>query len=327
MNIGQQMFLLAAKEKSFSRAAEKAFVTPQCLSDHIKRLEEQYQVVLFRRRPQLQLTDEGEILLRYLQRIQTLETSLNNELADSKSGVRGTVRLGIPSTRGALTVPEVVVRFREYYPHVDMQTYFDDTRRLEELMLDDKLDVMLGVDAPQHVLFQRKPLTDEAIYLVVSEPTLRRHFGADWERLAARFRAEGADLEQLAEIPFMQGSAYSTSTLAVQQYLLQRGIEVQMSLQTGNFDVQAELCKSSDYAVLCPRFYVRRIIELNERGGSQLLVFSVRGFTKRLAVELITHRDARPLHYLSRFVGILEDVTRENDRVVCVWLEAHGVGI
>ena len=39
MLIGYEMFLLAAEELNFSRAAERAFVTPQCLSDHIKRLE------------------------------------------------------------------------------------------------------------------------------------------------------------------------------------------------------------------------------------------------------------------------------------------------
>ena len=53
MLIGYEMFLLAAEELNFSRAAERAFVTPQCLSDHIKRLEAHHHVTLFRRRPHL----------------------------------------------------------------------------------------------------------------------------------------------------------------------------------------------------------------------------------------------------------------------------------
>ncbi len=325
MNIGQQMFLLAAKEKSFSRAAEKAFVTPQCLSDHIKRLEEQYQVVLFRRRPQLQLTDEGEILLRYLQRIQTLETSLNNELADSKSGVRGTVRLGIPSTRGVLTVPETVTRFRESYPQVDVQVYYEDTRRLEELLLDEKLDVMLGVDASQHVLFQRRAVAEEPIYIVFSEETLERRFGAESERLAAEFRARGADLRLFQHLPFVQGGINSTTTLAVRQHLLACGLELRIALQSSNFDVQAELCRRSDYATICSRFYVRRLVDLNPRGERPLVAFPVRGLTKRLTVEVITRKDTRPLHYLSRFAGILEEVTREGERDVCAWLADRSI--
>ena len=325
MNIGQQMFLLAAKETSLSRAAEKAFVTPQCLSDHIRRLEEQYQVVLFRRRPQLRLTDEGEILLRYLQRIQTLETSLNNELADSKSGVRGTVRLGIPSTRGVLTVPETVARFREFYPQVDVQAHFDDTRLLEELLLDDRLDVMLGVDASQNMLFRRRPIAEELIYLVLSEATLKRRFGAESERVAAEFRAQGAELERLREISFAQGSTSGTATLAVRQFLLRRGIDLQIALQSDSFDVQAELCRTGDYATLCPRFYLGRLIGGDGRGGSPLLAFPVRGLAKRLSVEVIARTDAKPLHYLSRFAALLEEVTREREDAVCGWLTEHGI--
>lgn len=48
MNNGFKMFLLAAEELNFSRAAHRAFVTQQCLSDHIKRLEETYHVLFFR---------------------------------------------------------------------------------------------------------------------------------------------------------------------------------------------------------------------------------------------------------------------------------------
>ena len=44
MLIGYEMFLLAAEELNFSRAAERAFVTPQSLSDHIKRLEAHHHV-------------------------------------------------------------------------------------------------------------------------------------------------------------------------------------------------------------------------------------------------------------------------------------------
>ena len=44
MTTSFQMFLLAARELNFSRAAELAYVTPQCLSDHIRRIEERYGV-------------------------------------------------------------------------------------------------------------------------------------------------------------------------------------------------------------------------------------------------------------------------------------------
>ncbi|HBN80503.1 MAG TPA: LysR family transcriptional regulator, partial [Ruminococcaceae bacterium] len=42
-----KIFLLTAEEMSISRAAKRAYVTQQCVSDHIKRLEDEYGVALF----------------------------------------------------------------------------------------------------------------------------------------------------------------------------------------------------------------------------------------------------------------------------------------
>ena len=56
MTTNQQMFLYAVEEMNFTRAAERAFVTQQCLSDHIRRLEKNYNVKLFDRTPKLKLT-------------------------------------------------------------------------------------------------------------------------------------------------------------------------------------------------------------------------------------------------------------------------------
>ena len=56
MQTSYEMFLLAAEETSFTKAANKAYITQQCLSSHIKRLEDYYGVSLFNRTPKLALT-------------------------------------------------------------------------------------------------------------------------------------------------------------------------------------------------------------------------------------------------------------------------------
>lgn len=171
MLIGYEMFLLAAEELNFSRAAERAFVTPQCLSDHIKRLEAHHHVTLFRRRPHLELTAEGAAMLRYLSRIKALEYRMKNELADISQGTRGTIRLGIPTTRGTILVPSMVPEFQKQYPNVDVQVRLNDTHKLEDLLLSGEIDLFLGVDAKEHPLFDKIELERETLYLVV--PVLR----------------------------------------------------------------------------------------------------------------------------------------------------------
>ena len=53
MTTNQLMFMYAVEEMSFSKAAQKAFVTQQCLSNHIHRLEVSCGVKLFERTPHL----------------------------------------------------------------------------------------------------------------------------------------------------------------------------------------------------------------------------------------------------------------------------------
>lgn len=66
MTVNQQMFLCAVEEMNFTKAAKRAYVTQQCLSDHIRRLEESYGVKLFHRTPKLALTQAGELLYQAL---------------------------------------------------------------------------------------------------------------------------------------------------------------------------------------------------------------------------------------------------------------------
>ena len=57
------VFLTVVEEMNFTRAAERLYITQQALSGHIRRLEEHYGVTLFRRRPTLKLTAEGEAMV------------------------------------------------------------------------------------------------------------------------------------------------------------------------------------------------------------------------------------------------------------------------
>ena len=76
MKIGFEVFLVVAREMSITKAANELHITQQCASDHIKRLEKEYNVVLFERRPKFRLTQAGEIMLHNLLNIQIMETSM-----------------------------------------------------------------------------------------------------------------------------------------------------------------------------------------------------------------------------------------------------------
>lgn len=326
MTSGFEMFLLAADELNFSRAAERAFVTQQCLSDHIRRLEETYHVTLFQRKPKLELTPEGAAMRRYLSRIKAMEDSMINELSDINAGVRGTINFGVSFTRGFIIIPKVLPEFQKRFPNVDVQVHLGDTRELEPMLADGKLDVLLGVDAGQHALFNRKAICSEPVYLVISDMLLHTHFAEAYEKNIGEF-LKGVDLKAFQGIPFVQGNNFSTTTYAINQYLLKNHIRLQIPIFVSNFDILLELCRTGCYATICPRFHVRQLIEMNRLLSKEkrLRIFPIRGFEHALSIEILTHRDARPLLHMTTFIDMLTEFLMEEESFVEEYLARQGV--
>ncbi len=318
MNNSLKMFLLAAEELNFTRAAERAFVTQQCLSDHIKRLETSYNIKLFKRKPNIELTPEGQAMLRYASKIQALEVSMIQELSDIHEGIRGTIYFGISNNRGALIIPKFVPRFQEVFPNIDVQIMLDETRRLEPLLLNGKLDMFLGGDTIQHELFERTPIYEDPIYLIVSASLLKTYFPDSYEQTVQMF-SHGADLSRFEHVPFVQGHMISTTTQATAQFLLKNHITLKTPISVSNFITMIELCRSGKYAAIAPSFHLLEVIRREQVGihdGEKLHIFPIKGFDKKLNIEIITHRDAQPLRHRKVFINLLrESLLEENKKV------------
>ena len=219
MMMGFKMFMLAAEEMNFSRAAERAFVTQQCLSDHIKKLEDSYGVKFFTRRPRLSLTPEGEAMFRYISRLNVLDEGIQKELSDLNSGIKGIIRAGFGMTRGEILIPSVLQKFREKVPYAELKITLADTRNLEPLLLSGELDIFLGVSTEKNILFSCKNIHTENLYLIIPEELLRRYFPADESYNACvRIFASGVDLKVIHDIPLVLGHEGSRTTFGIRQY-------------------------------------------------------------------------------------------------------------
>lgn len=271
--------------------------------------EEQHHVTLFQRKPKLQLSAEGAAMVRYLSRIQALEDSMSNELADISDGIREIVRLGIPATRGAILIPRMVPEFQKQFPNVDVQIRLNDTRRLEQLLLSGEIDLFLGVDANEHPLYEKKLVCKEPLYLVISNLLLRSQFPDSYQETAEQFYQEGADLHAFTGLPLVLEHGNSTTTIAVRQFLIRHNINFPVPIEVSNFDIMVDLCKSGNYSTICARTNLRRLtssdLAKRELAERNIHVFLVQGLEKTLRIETITHRDSQPLRYLAQFREML----------------------
>ncbi len=111
-----EYFLVVAEELNITRAAERLFITQQALSNHIKRLETEYDAVLFHRKPALSLTQKGEELKYWVQQILMADKNLRANLHDIGTSCRGRIRIGVSRLRAFRMMPEIMDRFSRLYP-------------------------------------------------------------------------------------------------------------------------------------------------------------------------------------------------------------------
>ncbi len=105
-----------ARFGGFSRAAETVRQAQPALSEHVRRLEQTYDVLLFHRnRKQVRLTATGEALFVLTKRLFEVEDQIGEFLSESRAALDGTLRIIVDS---AHHVTDALRRFQARYPKV-----------------------------------------------------------------------------------------------------------------------------------------------------------------------------------------------------------------
>ena len=144
MDLAQlQVFLTVARERSFSRAAEKLYRTQPAVSIAIRKLEESVGHLLFVRGARdAKLTDAGELLRDYAERLLNLREEIQKGMEDLKGLRRGRLSLGVNESSIHALLP-ALARFRQLHPDVDIAVRRTFSRDIPREVLNYRLD--LGV--------------------------------------------------------------------------------------------------------------------------------------------------------------------------------------
>lgn len=114
-------FHAVAKHGSFSKAATALFRTQSAVSIQVAKLEASLgKRVLDRTTKYLALTEAGEILERYITRIEELMQQAGQELEDLDHMEQGRLVLCTSDTTGCYRLPAMLQQYRERYPGIDI---------------------------------------------------------------------------------------------------------------------------------------------------------------------------------------------------------------
>ncbi|MCG6901463.1 MAG: LysR family transcriptional regulator [Rhodobacter sp.] len=140
----------------FSRAADALNQTQPALSDQVRRLEQDHDVLLFHREGRrIRLTDAGDDLLRLTKRFFEAEDSIAQHLERARAALSGKLRIIADS---ALHVTDALVAFRTRHPGVFVQLRAGNSEQV--------LNALRNYDAEIGVVGSLEPSADlEAVDL------------------------------------------------------------------------------------------------------------------------------------------------------------------
>ncbi|MES1949885.1 LysR family transcriptional regulator [Salinisphaera sp. S4-8] len=156
-------FVAIAEHGSFTRAAKAVFRTPSALSMQIKGLETTLDKRLFvREARRVQLTEHGELLLRYARQL----LALNAEAVACflAPALDGTVRVGTPDDVGGRILPRVLAAFARSNPAVQADVITGTSRVILERLDAEQIDFALvtvgsrEVDSERGEIVHSEPL-------------------------------------------------------------------------------------------------------------------------------------------------------------------------
>ena len=162
-------FLLVAKEKSFSGAAARLFLTQPAVTTKIKCLEKQFGVKLFvSTTKDLQLTDVGKSILPLAEEIYERSKEIEHLMASYKDSKKGVLRLGAARSVSQTYLPPLINVFSEHFPNIQISLTEGPSHEIIQKLSDFKCDLGIIPKVPLSQKFVAHTISSEKMEFVAS---------------------------------------------------------------------------------------------------------------------------------------------------------------
>jgi len=150
----------------FSRAAEMLFLTQPAISDQVRKLEEEYDILLFNRhKKQVTLTEAGQRLLEITHRMFDTEQQALELLSESRALRAGTLRIVADAAHHLL---HILGQFRRQHPGIQLSVRAGNTETVISALYSYEADIGVLGEIPTGRDFEVVKLNSTPIVAFVS---------------------------------------------------------------------------------------------------------------------------------------------------------------
>ena len=161
------------KEMSFSRAAEKLFISQPALSAMVKKVEKRIGSPIFDRScSPIRLTNCGKEYISCIEQIMDVEYQFSQYLNQTEHLLIGSLSIGANSIFASFLLPSCMTAFARFYPGIHVSMTEANTDILLDALNAGTLDIVLeNYDLPED-MYDKHYLFTENLVLVVPKQLL-----------------------------------------------------------------------------------------------------------------------------------------------------------
>lgn len=283
-----EFFITVVEEGSFSKAAERVYRTQPAVSIAIRRLEEEIGAPLFERSQKTPtLTEAGELVYDYAQRILALRDQARETVAELRSLQRGRVRIGANESTSLYLLPHLILDYRAQHPNVKVEIFRQVSERLPREVLDRNVDFALLAFEPVDSDLESFPILQDELVLIMHPE----------HPLAQR---KSVKVEELGKESFLAHNVKTASRYKVMETFAQHHTPLNITLELATVETIKRFVQLKIGLAFVPRMCVREELD---RGT--LITIPVQDLTYFRTLWVTHRRQMTFSHAAAAFLEVL----------------------
>lgn len=163
-----ETFITVCETKNFTKAGELLSMTQPAVSQHIKKLESEIGVPVFlRKKGEIVLSPEGEILLLYAKRIRALCDSMKDKVKNARKNVVK-VRIGITHTQESGIMVEALSKLALGDDNLNITFITDNIKNLYDMLENFEIDMAIIEEKPTSADFRYTVIDTDMLVCIAS---------------------------------------------------------------------------------------------------------------------------------------------------------------
>jgi len=164
------VFYEVVKLRSFSKAADVLFMTQPGVSNHVAQLEAQTgRALLKREKGKFQLTQEGRIVFKYAEKIESLAKELEQMIKGLQQNLKPLLRIGSPPVYSRIVMPYILSSFQKVYPEIMIRLDVGGSGEMVSSVLSMQNDIVVVANTRASKKLYVMPFIKEDLILITAK--------------------------------------------------------------------------------------------------------------------------------------------------------------